>query len=283
MDWLQVSGMIKGDIIEFSDYAHLVGGAGNAVDAIRKAKKIYDDAHFVPTVKRAILIGHKKYLPSSNMKDLSSAHDDVKAVYDFLHQKCNFDLADIKQYYDTSEEELKQVFADVREKWAKKLTSGDKMQKGLLFIYYSGHGILGNHVTNIICPDGKTFPLPLVLHCANKNNSLGYGIGIATIPNVMALAFMDCCRVTPKGGNEEEELINGQYYIYYAVQPGVAASTDSTPGAVSAFTKKFLATFNTELEEKGMIQLPEALDEHKYIEKGGSLKVDIAIKPIINQ
>jgi len=153
------------------------------------------------------------------------------------------------------------------------------MQTGLLFIYYSGHGMLGNHVTNIICPDGALFPLPLVLHCANRKNSK-YGIGVATLPNVMAVCFMDCCRVTPKGGDEEKELINGQYYIYYAVQPGVAASTDSTPGAISVFTKQFLAMFDKELQEKGMINIPEAVDGLKYTEKGGSLKVDIAVKPI---
>jgi len=236
----------------------------------------------VPTVKTAILIGHKKYLPSSNMKDLSSAHDDVAAMYDYLVKKCNFDRADVHQYFDQSEPELKKIFAETRDKWAKGLTNGDKMQMGLLVIYYSGHGMLGNHVTNIICPDGTLFPLPLVLHCANKNNSKGYGVGIATFPNVMALAFMDCCRVTPKGGDDEKELVNGQYYIYYAVQPGVAASTDSTPGALSSFTKKFLGAFDTALEEKGMIQIPESLDDIKDSEKGSSLKVDISIKCILN-
>jgi len=223
------------------------------------------------------LIGNKTYLPESNMKNLDSADEDVASMYDFLTRKCNFDRKDVEQHFDESEETLKKVFTDAREKWARPLTSGEKMQKGLLFIYYSGHGMIANNVTNIICQDGKYFPLPLVVNCVNKKNS-AFGMGIAALPNVMCIVVMDCCRLLPKGGEDDEEPVGGQYYMYYAVQPGAAASTNSNPGAISKFTKEVLEISQKALEESQKLEFPDALDNLKYSEKGSSMKVNIAGK-----
>jgi len=277
MEFMEISGHVKDNKITLQDYLTLCGNLAT-VEAVRRSRKLFDQLHFVPAVKKAILIGNKSYLPESNMKDLASADNDVGAMYDYLMKKCNFERKDIEQHFDADEATLKKVFADARDKWAKPLTSGEKMQKGLLVVYYSGHGMLGNNVTNIICPDGKLFPLPLVIHCANKKNS-AYGVGISTLPNVMCIVIMDCCRVAPKGGVDEEEPIDGQYYIYYAVQPGVAASTDSSPGAISTFTREVLDIFDKEFTTVQKIQFPDALDKLRYSEKGSSMRVDLTFKP----
>jgi len=160
----------------------------------------------------------------------------------------------------------------------KKLTSGDKVEKGLLVIYYSGHGQIANNVTNIICEDGQLFPLPLAVYCPNKNSFKEFGIGITTLPNTMVLVFMDCCRLLPKGG-EDDNLTTGEFYIYYAVKPGTAASTSSGEGAISEWTKKVLSLFAKQLGETGKILIPDNLDLDN-MDKGGSLKIDLAGKPV---
>jgi len=182
--------------------------------------------------------------------------------------------------YDKEHEEVNKKLLEIRDKWAKKFTSGDHPEKGLLFVYYSGHGQIANNITNIICPDGQLFPLPLAIFCPNKNSFNDFGIGITVVPNTMAVVFMDCCRLLPKNEGEEA-LSKGEYYIYYAVEPGKAASTTSGDGAISEFTKKVLHLFENQMSDRQKIIIPDdLLSELTQMEQGGSMKVDLAAKPV---
>jgi len=244
-------------------------------------KKTYETQHFVFHQKKAILIGNRSYNhEKSGQKDLPSAHDDVDAMKDFLLKRCNFDRKDVDTFYDKGHETLKKAFLELRDNWARNLTSGDRAEKGLLFVYYSGHGQISNNVTNIICPDGELFPLPLAIYCPNKNNYKDFGIGITVLANTMAVVFMDCCRLLPKNDGEDA-LSKGEYYMYYAVEPGKAASTTSGEGAISEYTKKVLRVFEQQLLERQKIIVPDdLLSELTQMEQGGSTKVDLAAKPV---
>jgi len=282
LDFLNGDGYIVEGAISFEEgYKKLVGKSTDPIEAIRRMKKTYDNQHFVFHKKRAILIGNKCYdHEKSGQKDLPSAHDDVDAMRDFLIKHCNFDKKDVDTLYDKDHEEVKKKLIDTRDNWAKKLVSGDRPEKGLLFVYYSGHGQITNNVTNIICPDGQLFPLPMAIFCPNKNSFKDFGIGITVVPNTMVVLFMDCCRLLPKNDGEEP-LSKGEYYIYYAVGPGKAASTSSGEGAISEFTKKVLYLFENQLQERQKIIIPDdLLSELTQMEQGGTTKVDIAAKPV---
>jgi len=273
--------LVDGFVSFEEGYKRLVGKSSDPIESIRKMKKTYDTQHFSYHQKRAILIGNKCYdHEKSGQKDLPSAHDDVDAMKDFLIQHCNFEKKDVDTLYDKDHEELKRKLLEIRDKWAKKLTSGDRPEKGLLLVYYSGHGQIANNVTNIICPDGQLFPLPLAIFCPNKNSFKDFGIGITVVPNTMAVVFMDCCRLLPKNDGEDA-LSKGEYYIYYAVEPGKAASTSSGEGAISEFTKKVLNLFGNQLKERQKITIPDdLLGDLTQMEQGGTTKVDIAAKSV---
>jgi len=282
MDFLNGDGYVADAVMSFEEgFKRLVGKSSDVIEAIRKMKKTYDTQHFVFHQKRAILIGNKCYdHEKSGQKDLPSAHDDVDAMKDFLIKHCNFDRKDVDTLYDKDHETVKKSFLELRDKWAKKLTSGDRPEKGLLFVYYSGHGQIANNVTNVICPDGTLFPLPLAIFCPNKNSYKDFGIGITVVPNTMAVVFLDCCRLLPKNDGEEA-LSKGEYYIYYAVEPGKAASTSSGEGAISEFTKKVLHLFENQLQDRQKIVVPDdLLSDLTQMEQGGTTKVDIAAKPV---
>jgi len=280
LDFLNSDGYLTDGVISFDEgFKRLVGKSSDVIESIRKMKKIYDTQHFVFHQKRAILIGNKCYdHEKSGQKDLPSAHDDVDAMKDFLTKHCNFDRKDVDTLYDKDHETVKKSFLELRDKWAKKLTSGENPEKGLLFVYYSGHGQISNNVTNIICPDGQLFPLPLAIFCPNKNCYKDFGIGITVVPNTMVVVFMNCCRLLPKNDGEEA-LSKGEYYIYYAVEPGKAASTSSGKDAISEFTKKVLQLFENQIKDRQKIIVPDdLLSSLTQMEQGGTTKVDIAAK-----
>jgi len=273
-DWLDASDVFLDGKLDLQEFAVLVGGAGDVLESLRKKRKQFNDTHFVPNEKRAIFIGNKEYEPSSNQKNLDSAEEDAVETHDFMVKKCNFERKNVKIMHNANKEELTEEFKKTRE-WANKLTSGEKMQKGLLFVYYSGHGMIKDSVTSIICPDGQLFPLPLVINCANKKNS-AFGLGIANNPNIVVICVMDCCRILAKGGEDEEELTKGEYHIFYAVQPGTAASGSSS--GMSKFTKDVLEELGSKLEKEKKLDFPECMDKFTYCEKGGVLHVNIAAK-----
>jgi len=272
---------VDGNIMFGADYYKLVGTSSDPVEAIRKMKKQYDSENFVFHQKRAILIGNKKYDPESGQKELPTAHKDVDTMLDILTNKCNFEREDIETLFDRDWDELNRVLKNTRDNWAKKLVRSDPdhPEKGLLFVYYSGHGQIANNVTNIICRDGRLFPLPLAVSCPNKNNFKEFGTGITVEPNTMAVVFMECCRLLQKGGSDDEPL-KGEYYIYYAVDAGKAASTSSDQGDNSEFTKKISRVFETKLKDRKKVLVPtEVQSEFEYMDKGGIHKVDLAAKP----
>jgi len=150
------------------------------------------------------------------------------------------------------------------------------MKKGLLVVYYSGHGMINDGVTSIVCGDGQFFPLPTVINCANKKAP--FGIGLSVYSNLMVVVFMDCCRVIPKAISEPEP-VSGQYFIYYAVDVGTPASSGSKdPGSLSVFSKGLLDLFTKSLQEHKKIEIPGALSSLKFSDRGATMSVDIAHK-----
>jgi len=202
----------------------------------------------------------------------------------FLTEQANFDDANVEKLVDKEDSVLKEKFDELR-KWAKSLTydlekneerNPADLKKGLLVIYYSGHGMIMDGITNIVTPSGAYFPLPLLIHCANKKAPCG--IGLSVYSNVMVVVFMDCCRVLPKAASDPEP-VSGQYIIYYAVEVGTPASAGSKePGSTSAFTKGLLDIFAKELAETQKIEIPAALCTLKYSERGATMSCDITFK-----
>jgi len=237
------------------------------------------------TKKRAILIGNKTYKASAHgLSNLDSVGTDIKKMEAFLTEQANFEDANLERFIDKDVDTLKARFEDLR-KWAKGLTHNldaneekkpSEMKKGLLFIYYSGHGMIMDGVTNVVCGDGSFFPLPALIHCANRKSP--HGLGLSVYPNLMVVVFMDCCRVFPKAAADPEP-VGGQYYIYYAVAVGTPASAGSKdPGSMSLFSKGLLDLFTKDLQEHKKIEIPKSLNMLKYSERGATMSVDIAHK-----
>jgi len=274
--FLHSDGYITNNVITFEDgFKRLVGKSSDPIESIRRMKKTYDSQHFVFDYKKAILIGNKSYdHEKSGQPDLPSAHNDVDKMKEFLIQHCNFDKKDVEVLYDKECDDLTKSFISARDKWSKQLKSSTHPEKELLFVYYSGHGQIANNVTNIICPDGKLFPIPQTICCPNKNVFKEFGAGFTVLPNTMAIVFMDCCRLLPKNEGEEE-FLKGEYYIYYAVEPG-----KSREGESSGFTEKVLNLFENQLKVRQKIIIPDdLLGELTEMDQGGKTKVDISAKP----
>jgi len=131
-------------------------------------------------------------------------------------------------------------------------------------------------VTNVVCADGQFFPLPVLIHCANRKSP--YGIGLSVYANLMVIVFMDCCRVFPKAASDPEP-VGGQYYIYYAVEVGTPAAAGSKdPGSMSLFSKGLLDLFTKSLEQNKAVEIPATLSTLKFSERGATMSVDLAYK-----
>jgi len=284
MEYLELTHKFHSGKITLMDYITVCDGK-DLLSGIKEAKAKFDSEHFVPDEKRAILIGNKTYKSSPlNLPNLDSVSTDLKKMEAFLTEQANFDDANVERLIDKDENALKHTFEELR-KWAKSMTHDletneekkpSEMKKGLLFIYYSGHGMIADGVTSIVTPNGSFFPLPVLVHCANGKSR--HGIGLSVYPNVMVVVFMDCCRVFPKGAHDPEP-VSGQYYIYFAVEVGTpAASGSKSAGTMSVFTKELLDLFGKALTETKKVEIPSALRSLKFSEKGATMSCDIAYK-----
>jgi len=159
---------------------------------------------------------------------------------------------------------------DSQLEWAKELSS--RGEHGLLFIYYSGHGVSVGNVTNIVDTNGEFYPLPLVL--CNNSDEPGSIKGISLENNIMVVAIMDCCRVTAKGITKRPP-VSGECYIFYAERTGDSAIADGKGDKPSAFTQKF---FDKWEREKCCVfpDIMDGLSPDKQLV--GSKHVDLAIK-----
>jgi len=263
------------------EYIQLCAGK-DLMEGLKIGKDKYEKEHFVPHIKKALLIGNKNYKANAHgLSNLASVATDIKLMEKFLVEKCHFDDTEVDKMWDVNIDQLKTKFSELRT-WAKSLCydmdkneerKPSECKKGLLFIHYSGHGMIMDGVTNVVTPDGALYPLPEVINSVNKKTA--FGIGLSVYPNLMSVVFMDCCRVNAKAVSEPEP-VGGQYYIYYAVPKGTPASAGTTD--TSVFTGRLLTLFGDSLTKTKKIVIPNDLVSLEFSDRGATMTCDLAQK-----
>jgi len=282
--------------LNFLEYADLVSTNSlsfTVVDVLQDKIKTYLDDRFLPTKKKAILIGNTDYKRrgTEGFDPLGSPEKDVLHVEEFLSKYCHFEPTSIDRRFNPSREDMVTMFQKARE-WARDLTmkDPDNPERGLVFIYYSGHGIIDKKGhTCIVCTDERPFSAVLAATCKDKNAYVleeepkkTFGMGITAMPNVMVVMILDCCRVETKGLSSLEP-IEGQFQVYYATGKGGAASAGQKDAA-SVFTTRLLDELRKQLDaqtdEVKKLYFPDdvkgAINER---ELGNKMKCDLAYVP----
>jgi len=136
-----------------------------------KSKLTWTIAFFLRK-KKAILVGNTAYKRrgTEGFDPLGSPEKDVLQVESFLTNYCKFEPTAIDRRFNPSRDDLVTVFQQARE-WARDLTmkDPDHPERGLVFIYYSGHGIIDKKGhTCIVCTDERPFSAVLAATCKDK-------------------------------------------------------------------------------------------------------------------
>jgi len=163
------------------------------------------------------VIGNSTYqvvLPS-----LDTPVADAMAIQNYLIAEAGFNHQDVILLVNKSASEVTQHLDAF--KTLVRTMAAIRSCRGLVFIYYSGHGCYkGPHLLGY-ASDGSVFHL---------EESTRW---ISTRPNHFAVAFFDCCRepihpsldITGKGAGELEtkqadDKVLGQLHLIFAVPPG---------------------------------------------------------------
>jgi len=237
-----------------------LSGNDTFIDGVKKQKFIFDRTVFVPTEKKAFIIYNPKS-DTTKYASLPNSVEDFRVVNEFL-DKSNFsvDTTDRVILKNAPIDKVQKMFAKVN-KWADELEM--RKEKGLLFVYYSGHGESDGKSTFIVDPAGNVLDF---------TSMIGGSTGIGLHTNIFVVAILDCCRVRQKARSDFLPTV-GQYYIYYAVEHGSAAISRSDVGP-SEFTNDVMKLLNS--TPKPII--PDLFSSLPFMDKGGSMCVNLAYK-----
>jgi len=184
---------------------------------------------FVPNMKHALIITMSDYV--GNFAPLPTSQNDGKEIMSFL-QGNGFTTEWIHNSEDGKkiEDQFEQLISKARQ-------LGNSNQRGLFFVYYSGHGSIIDGLT--VGHTTHNFDVPLEARVRK----------LTIYANSYVVAFFDCCRevtgtpISTKGGPIEAvaQKLAGQLCIVHAVAPTKKAVTVRSQTGVSEVTQSFLS------------------------------------------
>jgi len=186
--------------------------------------------------KMALLIGNYKYNDPNIAGENSESSNvfsryvksDLKKIKGWLMSSCGYKEEDVEIVRNKSAPDVKTIYDNFKEKvWKKRDTlvaphaKKKKIEKDdsdllrlqnelggkcgvLIFVYYSGHGVMSDGHTYVVCPEYvKDHPL--------KNAAVDIDILIgqlAAIPDTFVVSMLDCCRIKVDFEDDEKRKEN---------------------------------------------------------------------------